>query len=97
MAWVTDAPTGNLDNLEIISEDDFDENLQLPTYVYLNVWIRGKEIRLGIDTGSVRTLLSEEVFNILNYFTYFIHYVIRERHCQWFNYIVYLFNKLFTT
>ena len=63
---MTDAPTGNLDNLEIISEDDFDENLQLPTYVYLNVWIRGKEIRLGIDTGSVRTLLSEEIFNILN-------------------------------
>ena len=63
---MTDAPMGTHDDLEIVCEDNFDENVQLPTYVYLNVWIRGKEIRLGIDTGSVRTLLSEEIFNILN-------------------------------
>ena len=52
---------------------EIDQNLKVtrdwenvPTYVYATVGIRGVKIRLGIDTGSVKTILSEEMFDILN-------------------------------
>ena len=52
--------------LDVIREDEYDERLKVPTYVYVTVGIRGKEVRLGFDTGSVRSLLSEEVYSMIN-------------------------------
>ena len=52
--------------LETIGEDDYDDNVKVPTYMYVTAGLRGKEVRLGFDTGSVRTLLSENIFNQIN-------------------------------
>ena len=66
IAWMTNDYYGINRQLETIGEDDYDENVQLPTYMYVTAGVRGKEVRLGFDTGSVRTLMSEEVFNQIN-------------------------------
>jgi hypothetical protein len=53
-------------NLKVIRENKIRNWEKVPTYVYATVGIRGVKIRLGIDTGSVKTILSEEMFDILN-------------------------------
>ena len=66
LGWVTDAQTTVNKDLEVVGEGIYDDNLKIPTYMYVTVGIRGKEIRLGFDTGSVRTLIAEQVFNEKN-------------------------------
>ena len=65
VGWVTD--NYYTKGLEIVDEDEDNDRSNLPTYMYLNVEIKGKQTKLGLDTGSVRTLLSEELFNDINY------------------------------
>lgn len=66
VGWVTDTQPRINRDLEIVGADNYDESLRVPTYMYMVVEIRGKEVRLGIDTGSVRSLLAEEIYNSLN-------------------------------
>ena len=66
MAWVDEYPPQINKGLELVMEDLTCNELSLPTYVYFTVGIRGIEVRLGIDTGSAHTLLSEEIFQQIN-------------------------------
>ena len=51
---------------EIINEEIYDEHFETPTYLCCTVSIRGFQVKLGIDTGSSKTLISEVVFRELN-------------------------------
>ena len=65
IAWVEEYTPQINTRLEVVSEDITYEG-KIPTYIYFTVGIRGIETRLGIDTGSARTLLSEEIFRLIN-------------------------------
>ena len=52
--------------LEVVKEEEYIDELNLPTYVYLTVSVRGHMIRLGVDTGSARTLMAEEIYIMVN-------------------------------
>ena len=66
VAWVEEFSPQINKSLEVIVEDIDNNQIKVPTYVYFTVGIRGVDIRLGVDTGSARTLLSEECFRTLN-------------------------------
>ena len=67
VGWVMDNRYQMEEGREIVDEDEDNEITNLPTYMFLNVEIKGKQIKLGLDTGSVKTLISEELFNEINY------------------------------
>ena len=66
IGWITDNDSGADQKLEVIDDEEIKESI-IPTYAYLTVGIKGKDVKLGVDTGSVRTLISEELYNEVNY------------------------------
>ena len=66
VAWVEETGTRIDRSLEVVRDEFYDTSLRLPTYIYVTLGIRGHEIRMGLDTGSTRTLMAEETYNALN-------------------------------
>ena len=66
IGWVGEQYPNINKELEIVQAEVHDDNEKIPNYLFITIGIRGLEIRLGFDTGSVRTLISEERWQAIN-------------------------------